>query len=132
MTRDSVTASTKKEAVTSHPFGDTILEGAIDKYGRSRIHQNIMKAVALTDHEAGIISYLSSTSIFSKTYLEFFVDYKIIGLAISFTPNTSHLLIPFIVMNLVNRVISTIRMKGVKMIQPPLYLYFHGDNKPIG
>tara|TARA_E500000178_G_C16952807_1_gene722116 strand:- start:1123 stop:1353 length:231 start_codon:yes stop_codon:yes gene_type:complete len=76
MTRGSVTASNKKEAVTSPPlpFGDTLLEGAIDKYGRSRIHQNIMKAVALTDHEAGIISHLSSTSIFSKTCLEFFVD----------------------------------------------------------
>ena len=74
MIRDSVTASTKKEAVTSHPFGDIILEGAIDKYGRSRIHQNITKAVALTDREAGIISHLSSASIFSKTYLKFFVD----------------------------------------------------------
>jgi hypothetical protein len=74
MTRGSVTASNKKEAVTSPLFGDTILEGAIDKYGRSRIRQNIMKAVALTDHEAGIISHLSSTSIFSKTCLEFFVD----------------------------------------------------------
>lgn len=82
----------------------------------------------LMHHENRIVSQLSSPRISLQACLKLLINNKLIRLPITVFPNTSHLLIPFIVMNLVNRVIRTTSVKGVKMIQTALYFNFHWND----